>query len=100
MYWDILSLRSIGTKPTYKWSDPNVDTVEYFQKHPGLFHGKLIIDTDCGADDAMAILFALAHRDDFDILAITTVNGNTIVKNVIVNVLKTLRVVKSDVSSR
>ena len=36
---------------------------------------KLIIDTDPGQDDAVAILLALASQE-FDILGITTVAGN------------------------
>ena len=37
---------------------------------------KFIIDTDPGTDDAVAILIALAHFKDEDLLAITTVAGN------------------------
>ena len=37
---------------------------------------KLIIDTDPGTDDAVAILIALAYFSDEDILGITTVAGN------------------------
>jgi len=37
---------------------------------------KVIIDTDPGVDDAMAIAYALAHPD-IDLLALTTVFGNT-----------------------
>lgn len=37
---------------------------------------KLIIDTDPGTDDAVAILIALAHFSDEEILGITTVAGN------------------------
>lgn len=37
---------------------------------------KIIIDTDPGQDDAVAILLALASPDDLDILGITTVAGN------------------------
>jgi purine nucleosidase len=36
----------------------------------------IIIDTDPGQDDAIAILFALAAADQLDLLAITTVGGN------------------------
>ena len=36
----------------------------------------VIIDTDPGQDDAVAILFALAAKDQLDILGITTVSGN------------------------
>lgn len=37
---------------------------------------KIIIDTDPGQDDAVAILLALASPDDLDVLGITTVAGN------------------------
>lgn len=37
---------------------------------------KIIIDTDPGQDDAIAILTALASPEDLDVLAITTVGGN------------------------
>ena len=37
---------------------------------------KLIIDTDPGTDDAVAILIALAYFSDEEILGITTVAGN------------------------
>ena len=36
---------------------------------------KFIIDTDPGTDDAVAILIALAHFTDEELLAITTVGG-------------------------
>jgi purine nucleosidase len=37
---------------------------------------KIIIDTDPGQDDAVALLMALASPDDFDILGIVAVAGN------------------------
>ena len=37
---------------------------------------KIIIDTDPGIDDALAILLALSAREELDVLALTTVNGN------------------------
>ena len=37
---------------------------------------KIIIDTDPGQDDAVAILLALASSEDIDVLAITAVAGN------------------------
>ena len=37
---------------------------------------KIIIDTDPGQDDAVAILLALASPDDIEVLAITAVAGN------------------------
>ncbi|MGR5264370.1 nucleoside hydrolase [Photobacterium damselae] len=41
---------------------------------------KIILDTDPGIDDAMAILFAEAHPD-IDLMAITTVFGNATIEN-------------------
>ncbi len=45
----------------------------------------LIIDTDAGVDDAMAILMALA-KPDCEVVAITTVSGNVHVDRVLSNV--------------
>ncbi|ESO97843.1 hypothetical protein LOTGIDRAFT_103620 [Lottia gigantea] len=53
---------------------------------------KLIIDVDTGADDAMAILFAVAQcHSGTEILAITCVNGNIDLNNVSRNTLRTLQ---------
>ncbi|XP_034386667.1 inosine-uridine preferring nucleoside hydrolase [Cyclopterus lumpus] len=51
----------------------------------------LIIDTDCGIDDAQAIMMALA-APDIRVLAVTCVFGNTSVENVCQNVLRVLDV--------
>ncbi|XP_015123116.1 inosine-uridine preferring nucleoside hydrolase [Diachasma alloeum] len=57
---------------------------------------KLVIDTDAGGDDAMAILLALSawksNHSNFEVIGITCVYGNTYEKNVETNVLKTLTV--------
>jgi len=55
---------------------------------------KLIIDTDTGVDDAMAILMALeAHkRGAVEVLAITAVNGNCSEPDALRNILRTLDV--------
>lgn len=50
---------------------------------------KIIIDTDCGVDDAVAIMMALS-ADDVEIAGITTVSGNTHVEQVTENVLRLL----------
>ncbi|XP_066497472.1 inosine-uridine preferring nucleoside hydrolase [Hoplias malabaricus] len=52
---------------------------------------KLIVDVDCGVDDAQAIMMALAVPD-VQILGITCVYGNTSVENVCKNVLRVLKV--------
>ena len=53
----------------------------------------VIIDTDCGIDDSLAIaLAAHCHQNNLlDILAITCTHGNTGVDNVTKNVCLTLR---------
>ena len=53
---------------------------------------KWVIDTDTGLDDAHAILIALAHHDDVDIVAITATGGNTGLENVVRNILRVLHV--------
>ena len=53
---------------------------------------KIIIDTDPGIDDALAILLALAAKDKFDVLALTTVNGNVGVEQTTKNALKILKI--------
>ncbi|KAK3590505.1 hypothetical protein CHS0354_037552 [Potamilus streckersoni] len=51
----------------------------------------MIIDTDAGVDDANAILMALSYPD-VEVVGITTVSGNILVKQVTVNVLRVLKV--------
>ena len=51
---------------------------------------KIIIDTDPGTDDAVAILIALAHFSDEEILGITTDAGNVGVKIGTINALRIL----------
>ncbi|MDA9645564.1 nucleoside hydrolase [Candidatus Actinomarina] len=51
---------------------------------------RIIIDTDPGTDDAVAILIALAHYTDEEILGITTVAGNVGVKVGTTNALRVL----------
>jgi len=49
---------------------------------------KIIIDTDPGQDDAVAILLALASPEDLEVLAITAVAGNVPLPLTAVNALK------------
>ncbi|XP_024226445.1 pyrimidine-specific ribonucleoside hydrolase RihA isoform X1 [Bombus impatiens] len=57
---------------------------------------KIIIDTDAGADDAVAIFLTLKSEDN--VLAITCSYGNTYMENVVINVLKILTVAnRSDI---
>ena len=50
---------------------------------------KVIIDTDCGSDDAMAIAMAL-NEPSIDIVLITTVHGNVSAKQAAINTLTTI----------
>ncbi len=50
---------------------------------------KILIDTDCGVDDSIAIMIALA-AENIDVMGITTVSGNTYVNQVTDNVLRLL----------
>ncbi|KOC67707.1 putative uridine nucleosidase 1 [Habropoda laboriosa] len=60
---------------------------------------KIIIDTDAGADDAVAILLTLkSESKGLKVIAITCSYGNTNLENVITNVLKILTVAnRSDI---
>ena len=51
---------------------------------------KLLVDVDCGVDDAQAIMLALA-APNVDLLGITCVHGNTPLDNVCKNVLRVLQ---------
>jgi len=51
---------------------------------------KVLIDTDCGVDDAIAIMLALASPGELDVVGITTVSGNVPLPNVMDNVLRLL----------
>lgn len=51
---------------------------------------RIIIDTDCGIDDAIAIMIALSNEDSVKIEGITTVTGNTYVDQSTKNVLRIL----------
>ena len=51
----------------------------------------VIIDTDCGIDDAQAIMMALA-APNIEVLGITCVFGNAAIENVCQNVLRVLSV--------
>lgn len=53
---------------------------------------KIIIDTDPGIDDALAILLALSAKDELEVLGLTTVNGNVGVEQVTKNAFKILKI--------
>lgn len=48
---------------------------------------RIIIDCDPGVDDAIALAFAAAHQEEFELLAITTVSGNQSIGKVTQNAL-------------
>lgn len=51
---------------------------------------RIIIDTDPGIDDVIAILLALAAKDEVEVLGLTTVNGNVGIEPVTRNACKLL----------
>lgn len=57
---------------------------------------KIIIDTDTGSDDAVALMMAL-KSDDVDVLAITTVCGNVTQNLATKNALMTVEICERDV---
>ena len=52
---------------------------------------KVIVDCDAGTDDAFAILMLLA-QPHIDVVAITTVMGNSTISDTSYNTLRTLKV--------
>lgn len=56
---------------------------------------RVILDTDAGADDTMALAYALAHPD-IELVGVTTVFGNTTVGNATRNMLHLLQYWNSD----
>ena len=66
---------------------PSIQCIQYLR-----MRRKLIIDTDTGVDDAMALLMALeAHkRGEVEVLAITAVTGNTVESHAQRNILRTI----------
>ncbi|MDW8045438.1 MAG: nucleoside hydrolase [Nitrososphaerota archaeon] len=57
---------------------------------------KVILDMDPGVDDALALILALRSRE-LDVLAVTTVAGNTLLSNATVNALKVLELIGCEV---
>lgn len=53
---------------------------------------KIIIDTDPGVDDAIAILLALAAKDEVEVLGLTTVAGNVGLDHTTPNACKILNI--------
>lgn len=57
---------------------------------------KIILDVDTGTDDAMAIITAVLSGE-FDILGITTVQGNLPLKNTLENTLRVVQMLGRDI---
>lgn len=55
---------------------------------------RILLDVDTGTDDALAIMFAVKHPD-IDVRAITCVDGNTTLPNVVSNTLRILDVLEA-----
>ena len=43
---------------------------------------KIIMDCDPGVDDALALAYAAANSDSFELLAVTSVSGNQSIEKV------------------
>ncbi|CBH12607.1 nucleoside hydrolase, putative [Trypanosoma brucei gambiense DAL972] len=61
-----------------------------------MVHRKLIIDTDCGGDDAIAIMLAMT-QPDVEVIAITVVWGNVEVNQGMENIGKLLDLYDADI---
>lgn len=49
---------------------------------------RIIMDCDPGIDDGIALAYVAAHREEFDLLAVTTMAGNQTIDKVTANALK------------
>ena len=63
--------------------------INYFSSRGSTIKQKIIIDTDPGIDDTMAIFFAL-NSPELDLLGLTTVYGNTSIDQGTINALRIL----------
>lgn len=90
-------MRSIAAGAAVPLDFPINGTTEALEYLKNIKPKKVILDVDAGVDDALAILLALAkdNADYPEIIAITCTHGNTAVDNVVINVLKTLRILKN-----
>jgi purine nucleosidase len=57
---------------------------------------RIIIDTDPGQDDAVALLLALAERETLDLIGITTVAGNVPLPLTTINALRIVELARRD----
>ncbi|MBD3355419.1 HAD-IA family hydrolase [Candidatus Woesearchaeota archaeon] len=70
-----------------KYADYNIQSIEDIT---GIVNEKIIIDTDPGHDDALALMLA-AKSKELDIAAVTTVAGNSTIENTTRNARYILR---------
>uniref|UniRef100_A0AAV2K1Z2 Sodium/hydrogen exchanger n=1 Tax=Knipowitschia caucasica TaxID=637954 RepID=A0AAV2K1Z2_KNICA len=75
----------------FKFAKRYIYSCKHSQRASANMSKKLLLDVDCGVDDAQAIMLALA-APRVDILGITCVHGNTSVENVCKNTLRVLKV--------
>lgn len=80
----------------FRWNNDRIKRTIYL-KYGGLnkLKRKVIIDTDPGIDDALALIFALKHPE-LDILGITSVGGNKGIQNTTDNVTRILHAFNAD----
>ncbi|XP_061925774.1 inosine-uridine preferring nucleoside hydrolase isoform X1 [Entelurus aequoreus] len=79
--------RRLGSADFY----PVVTHLSLFSHQTGSsMRKKLLVDVDCGVDDAQAIMLALV-APNVDLLGVTCVHGNTTVENVCRNTLRVLQ---------
>jgi inosine-uridine nucleoside N-ribohydrolase len=57
---------------------------------------RIVVDTDPGQDDAVALLLALAEREALDVLGITTVAGNVPLPLTTSNALRIVELARRD----
>ncbi|XP_049904637.1 inosine-uridine preferring nucleoside hydrolase isoform X2 [Epinephelus moara] len=83
-HWWLQSVRGrVAAVKHYTSSSPHSGTGSMMKK-------KLLVDVDCGVDDAQAIMLALA-APNVELLGVTCVHGNTTVENVCKNALRVLQ---------
>jgi inosine-uridine nucleoside N-ribohydrolase len=73
--------------------------IDCFEEQNALYGGKamvkkVIIDCDVGVDDALALILAF-HSPEFDVKAVTGVNGNVPLEQVFENIQRVLSLIRS-----
>lgn len=89
---------NIPLLPQFHWSGGQYDTklvylnyLFYFFIGISKMKKLLLVDVDCGVDDAQAIMMALASPN-VEVLGITCCYGNSILENICKNVLRVLHI--------